>query len=130
MLMSHVSNSMCWCLQDACARSDDLLAGLCAVAQQWLRNVVLLNACNTACIQLHINVLCWCPQDACAGSDDLLPGLCALAQQWLRDVALPGFRAMPQQTVSLTDWYNNRGVSLYLQVGLLLYCLITLYYQS
>lgn len=50
------------------------------------------------------------------GSGDLLPGLCALAQQWLRDVALPGFRDMPAHSASLTDWYSDKRVSLYLQV--------------
>ena len=55
-------------------------------------------------------------QDACVGSGDLLPGLCSLAQQWLRDVALPGFRDMPAHSVSLTDWYSDKRVSLYLQV--------------
>lgn len=59
-------------------------------------------------------------QDACVTSGDLLPGLCALAQQWLKDVALPSFRGMPQQVVSLSDWYNDRGVALYLQVCLVL----------
>ena len=55
-------------------------------------------------------------QAACMESDDVLPGLCALAQQWLQEVALPGFRSMPQHPVSLTDWYNDRKVSIYLQV--------------
>ena len=59
---------------------------------------------------------CW--QDACPSPDDLLPGLCALTEKWLGDVALPGFRDAPSQTGTLTDWFQNRRVSLYLQVSM------------
>ena len=55
-------------------------------------------------------------QDACSSPDDLLPGLCALAERWLGDVALPGFRGAPPQIGTLTDWFDDRRVSLYLQV--------------
>lgn len=58
-----------------------------------------------------------CPwQDACPSPDDLLRGLCALTEKWLGDVALPGFRAAPSQTGTLTDWFQDRRVALYLQV--------------
>ena len=55
-------------------------------------------------------------QDACPSPDDLLPGLCALTEKWLADVALPGFRGSPSRTGTLTDWFQDRRVSLYLQV--------------
>ena len=56
-------------------------------------------------------------QEACSSQEDLLPGLCALAERWLADVALPGFRAAaPAQAGTLKDWFDDRGVSLYLQV--------------
>ena len=56
-------------------------------------------------------------QAACPSGDDLLPGLCALAQQWLTDVALPGFRDSPAHSGSLTEWFDDRGVAMYLQVS-------------
>ena len=59
-----------------------------------------------------------CPcQDACPSPDDLLPGLCALTEKWLAEVALPSFRGSPSQTGTLTDWFQDRRVSLYLQVA-------------
>ena len=58
-------------------------------------------------------------QEACSSPDDLLPGLCALAQRWLGDVALPGFRDAPANSGTLTDWFNDRGVAMYLQVSCL-----------
>ncbi|NJK35925.1 MAG: DUF4101 domain-containing protein [Oscillatoriales cyanobacterium SM2_2_1] len=47
-------------------------------------------------------------------SPDLLPGLCRYAAQWLEEEVYPNFRDLVHQPVSLTDYFSDHQVQVYL----------------
>ena len=48
-------------------------------------------------------------------SPDLLPGLCLYSERWFQNEVFPHFRDLQQQQASLTDYFADEDVQLYLE---------------